>query len=462
MGFVDGIANSVSAGQQANNSNLSRKSRLAIETVLLLSVFAILKFGLHGMADSKYSMLVSENLLRYHSFVIDERSMPRREPFALPGYQANGFPYQMEISHDKLLYVYPVGSSVLSIPFVALMNIAGISAHTPDGGYDEAGEGNIQGALAPVLMALLTVVFFRTALLLLPLSWSVVLALGGAFSTQIWSTASRVVWSHTWQILLLGLAIYILLAEEEREDRGGAVVLATLLSWAYFVRPTSSIPIAAISSYVLIFRRREFTALAITGAGWMFVFVVYSWKVSGQALPSYYLFHLSSGHLWEAVAGNLISPSRGLFVYVPGSAFALLLVGYYWRMLSHRRLAVVSLSIIAVHVFVISTDPNWWGGHCYGPRLTTDVIPWFFLLAILGSRCLLDESPSRLKHFAVAFGLLTLVIGAVMNGRGAISQSATDWVDVPEDVDQKPDRVWDWSNPQFLSELPLMARHRPG
>ena len=432
----------------------------AIEIALLLSVFAIFaSFGLHGMTDAQYSMLVSENLLRRHSLVLDERSIPRREPFAAPGITASGYPYQIEVRNGKPLYRYPVGSSVLSIPFVMFMNIVGISTHTPDGGYNEDGERDIQRALAALLMASLTVVFFRTALLLLPLSWSVVLALGGAFSTQIWSTASRVLWSHTWQILLSGLAIYMLLAQEERQVRGRPMVLATLLSWAYFVRPTSAIPIVAISAYLFIFRRSEFAALAITGAAWMVVFVAYSWKLSGHPLPSYYLFRLSPRHLLEALAGDLISPSRGLFVYVPGSAFVFALVGYYWRGLSHRRLAVLSLSIITVHLFVVSTDPNWWGGHCYGARLTTDVIPWLFLLAILGSRCLLDEIPSRLKHLAVAFGLLTLVVGAAMNGRGALSQSANDWVNgPPEDVDRKPARIWDWSHPQFLSDLQLVGK----
>jgi hypothetical protein len=462
MGSAESIAVAASAEQPVGDSKLLKAHQSAIGIAMLLSVFAIfVSFGLHGMTDAKYSMLVSENLLRRHSLVIDERSMPRREPSALPGYTANGYPYQIEVRNGKRLYRYPVGSSVLSIPIVVLMNIFGISAHTPDGAYNEDGERDIQRALAALLMAVLTVVFFRTALLLLPLSWSVVLALGGGFSTQIWSTASRVLWSHTWQILLLGLTIYMLLAQEERQDRGRPVVLATLLSWAYFVRPTSSIPIIAVSAYMLIFRRREFAALAITGAAWMAVFVACSWKLSGQPIPSYYLFHLSSRHLWEALAGDLVSPSRGLFVYVPGSAFALLLVAYYWRELSHRRLAVLSLSVITVHLFVVSTDPNWWGGHCYGARLMTDVIPWFFLLAILGSRCLVGESPSRLKHLIVALGLLSLVVGAAMNERGALSQSANDWVNgPPEDVDQKPARVWDWSNPQFLSELRFMERHR--
>ena len=303
-------------------------------------------------------------------------------------------------------------------------------------------------------MAILTVVFFRTALLLLPLTWSTVLALGGALSTQVWSTASRTLWSHTWLILLIGIASYILLSQEKRRSfRGWPMVLATLLSWAYFVRPTASLPVVAIDCYMLIFRRRELIPFAITGASWMLAFAIYSLTVTGHILPNYYRFDLTTRHLWVALVTNLLSPSRGLFIYVPSALFVLWLVAYYWGTLPHRQLAVVSLSIIIVHLFTISTDPSWWGGHCYGPRLCTDIVPWFFLLAVLTMRCLVDEDRPRLKQFAVSLGLLTLIAGAFMNGRGAMSHATDNWVNVPIDVDQDPHRVWDWTEAQFLAGL---------
>src|SRR5579871_128549 len=320
MGLEESFA--ATARQSLSASKLSTVDRSAIETILLFSVFAIFAtIGLHGMTDAKYSMLVSENLMRHHSFALDARSMPQLPPFSRPGYGASGYPYQIEVKNGKVLYWYPIGTSSLSLPFVAFMNMAGISAHTADGGYDETGEDNIQEIIAAFLMATLAVIFFRTALLLLPVSWSVVLALGGVFSTQIWSTASRVLWSHTWQMLLIGLAVYMLLAQEEGEARERPVVLASILSWAYFVRPTSSIPIMGIGGYVLLFHRRELLLLITTGILWLLLFVVYSLKVYGTVLPGYYLFHLSSGRLFEGVAGNLISPSRGLFVFVPGAVF---------------------------------------------------------------------------------------------------------------------------------------------
>jgi hypothetical protein len=441
------------AAGAASEAYPSRRNILTIELVLLLSMFAVFAISpVRDMADSKYSMLVSENLLRNHSFEISKREVPRLLPFMVPGYMANGYPYQIDVVNGKLLYRYPSGSSVLSLPFVAVMNAAGVSAHTRYGGYNVRGDRYIQATIAALLMAILTVVFFRTALLVLPLTWSVVLALGGALSTQVWSTASRVLWSHTWQILLFGVVAYILLSEEKREAGGRPIALATLMSWAYFVRPTSSIPIAAITVYMLTFRRQEFVAYAITGASWLVLFLIYSWTTYGTLLPGYYRFHLSLKGLWIALPTNLVSPSRGLFIYVPSALFVLSLLAYYWRALPYRRLAVVCLGIITVQWVVISTDPNWWGGYCYGPRLTTDIVPWFFLVAVLAMRCLVDEGRPGLKRIAVTLGVLCLASGAFMNGRGAISDATSSWSPT-RDVDRHPERVWNWFDPEFMAGL---------
>ncbi len=65
--------------------------------------------------------------------------------------------------------------------------------------------------IAALLMASLVIIFFRTALLLLDWRWSAAIAIGAGFGTQMWSTASRGMWSHTWEMTLSGLVIYLLL-----------------------------------------------------------------------------------------------------------------------------------------------------------------------------------------------------------------------------------------------------------
>jgi hypothetical protein len=114
------------------------------------------------------------------------------------------------------------------------MNAFHITAVNPDGTYQPKGEVRIQATIAALLMATLASLFFYTARLVLPLRWSVLIALSAAFGTQVWSTASRGLWSHDWQLTLVGIVIWMLLAQETGRRKWNPVVLGTLLAWIYF------------------------------------------------------------------------------------------------------------------------------------------------------------------------------------------------------------------------------------
>jgi hypothetical protein len=137
-------------------------------------------------------------------------------------------------------------------------------------------------------MAALAVVFFLTARFALPLRRSILVASFGAFGTQVWSTATRALWAHTWMIFLLGFVILVLVAHEIKGRRLRPVVLASLLSWMFFVRPAAVVPIFVVTAYILILRRELFLSYALTGLAWLALFVEYSYYHFGQLLPNYY------------------------------------------------------------------------------------------------------------------------------------------------------------------------------
>src|SRR5688572_5848979 len=155
----------------------------------------------HQVTDSAYSMLLSESLLYHQSFELNNYAIPRGEPSWVPAYYRSGDVYQLELVGGRLYYHLSPGTSILSTPFVAAMNVFGVSAANPDGTYNAAGEEKIESLLAAILMAALACVFFFMARLMLPMGWSVAVALGGSFGTQIWSTASRAMWNETWGTL---------------------------------------------------------------------------------------------------------------------------------------------------------------------------------------------------------------------------------------------------------------------
>src|SRR5207302_10122040 len=156
-----------------------------------------------------------------------------------------------------------------------------------------------------LLMAVSATIFFYMSSLALSLSWSLLIALAGTLGPQVWSTASRVMWSDTWAVLLLAGVVWLLLALEKRrgrqedlkseiadlksdEEPGSEssteeklrsevsdlktsnlntffpLLLATLLAWGYFVRPTNAIPIMAITIYILLFHRKLMLRYLIT------------------------------------------------------------------------------------------------------------------------------------------------------------------------------------------------------
>lgn len=414
---------------------------------------------IHDVTDSAYSMLASESLLEHHSFTLDQYVLPRNEPKHWVDYVSNGKLYTIELANDHLYYFFPPGNLVLSAPFVAIFNIFGVSAANPDGSYNEEGEQKIEVVLAAVLMALLTAIFFYTSRLALPLAWSVVIALGAAFGTQIFSTASRVLWTDTWGTLLLGVALWLILRREFRKGELHPIILATLLAWLYFVRPTFSVHIIAIAIYVLFCQRKYFVRFMLTGALWLLLFFWYSWHNFQHLLPSYYRAgRLYFGVFWTALAANLISPGRGLLVYVPVLFFVCYLLIRYWRQLVSPRIVVLALSVTVVHLAVMSCFGHWWGGYSYGPRFSTGLVPWFVLLAVLAvqarTRFLESAGPplGRVgRSLELSLGALLLLASIAINGAGAADRKTALWNVQPKNIDLHPERNWDWRQPQFLA-----------
>src|SRR5277367_6374327 len=193
-----------------------RLKRLQI-LMFLASLSIFLVSPVVQVSDSRYTALLSECLLYHHTAALDVYSVPKpRTPGWGSGPQDVNA-YELEYGRGgSTTYFFPHGSSILSIPLVAMLNAIGISAATPEGRFSLRGEVVIERVVASILMAALTCVFFHSASLMLPLTWSCVVALGAALGSQIWSTASRGLWGHTWLVLLIGLAMDSILTSEHR------------------------------------------------------------------------------------------------------------------------------------------------------------------------------------------------------------------------------------------------------
>jgi hypothetical protein len=438
-----------------------RRADAVIAAALFLFTAAVLhKSPVKQYADSMYSMLLSESLVYRHSFALDSYDIPRREPNYGPGrkYALNGTDfYHIELVGDRMYYWYPIGTPVLSAPFVVLMNkLSGLRAER-DNRYDPAGALTLEVRLAALLMAALAVVFYATARQVLPRGLSLLTAAGAVFGTQIWSTASRALWSETWGIFLFGFVILMLVRAEAGGRRLRPVLLATLLAWTFFTRPTFAIPIIFVTAYVLLFHRRAFVWYAATGAAWLAAFVALSWHLYRLPLPTYYLYQsFNWPHFAAGLAGVLVSPSRGLLIYVPVLPFAFYLFARYRKLLPLPRLAWVAAGIVATQVMMLGGYTYWWGGFAYGPRLLTGLVPWFFLLGMLAVKAW-TSAPARAPRarLEAVCGAALLALSVFIQGLGALSPAAWGWNQRLQinDNAQMQEAVWDWRHPQIPAGL---------
>jgi hypothetical protein len=425
----------------------SLASRPWLLRAALLGVFFAVFVGSDKflVSDANYSMLLSENLVRHRSFVLDAY------------FPDEPTPYQIRRFEGHLFYLYPPGTSILSVPFVAVFNALGLSAVDEHGRPDSWGERKIQKFLAPLLMALFTVLVYEIARTKLPPRWSLVCAVVTALGTPVWSTASRSMWSHTWLLVLVGATVYLLVANAAGRVRLRGWLLGSLLAWAYFTRPTASIPIVVLGIFLLFNHRRCLPGYVSALAAWGIGFVIFSWYHFGSLLPPYYVgatARLGPDAFWEALAGNIISPARGLLVFMPQLLVVACLLARHRSRLEHRDLLVVSLSILIAHWLTVSSFPYWWGDLCYGPRFMTDVVPWMAVLGVLALDAWLRAERHAARsglRFGGALVAFLVLVAMVFNGAGAISLRSKHWHYTPVPVGRDPSRLWDWRDPPFLA-----------
>lgn len=439
------------------------------EGLVTLAVFCVAAAAFYlspvrHVGDNQYAVLLSESLLDHHSCAL-ERYFPGAPwvDSSKPWYHA---PWQLYRAAGHVYYYYPPGASVLSLPLVALVRSLGLTA-VRGGVYDAGREMRAQAVIAALLMAALAAVLYLSARLLLPPAWSAALALGTAFGSSVWSTASRGLWSQTWEILLLACLLYLLLAHEAHGHRLRAGGLGALAALVYVVRPTGSIPILLIGAYLAWARPRQVPAYA---AGVVIVlagFVLWSSHCSGELLPPYYRSgrELSLGNVPAGLAGTLLSPSRGLLVYSPAVWWVGALLVVRRRFLRCGRLAVLCVAACGAYEVLLAAWPSWWGGQSYGARLSISMLPWLAALGVLASRAELDARAAGVprRRLAEASGLALLALGALMNAPAAMTAKVQYWNHVPWDIDVWPiQRAWDWRRPQPLAAFgwPLSRDYR--
>lgn len=290
----------------------------------------------------------------------------------------------------------------------------------------------------------------RTALLL---------ALVYGLGTSALSSASQALWQHGPAQFFLMLGFHALLGDGRRDWLAGAAFAAAVLC-----RPLDGLFGAAAFVYLVVQRPRQarrwlgFAAGAAPlllvqlvfnqiefGAPWLFGQVVDIKGRDGFPVGSYWIGNIGTG-----LAGLLVSPSRGLFVYSP--VFLFLFLGLRRNWAAWPGVLRAMLAATVVMFAVVASWYAWYGGWCFGYRIVSDAAP-FLVLALL-------PVLPRLRRFGrMAFGA-ALAMSIAIHAAGAYNYSPGDWdLRVRAGFETRP--LWSLTDSQLVHVFTHRRQHTP-
>lgn len=425
----------------------------------LLPVLAIVVFVIGVVSpsvqvtDSRLTVATATSLLNEGNLDLDEFEEVDRL----------GRPYDVVVVDGHRLWYFPWPIVLLAVPAVATAQVLGVNT-----GELRPSNTNqtwlLEIPVASALVSITTVTVFLLALHLLPFEHrrrrglAAVVAIVFFLGTPAWSTATRALWGHTASFVFVALSV--LLAVRGRGDERFIPPIGATIALAYAMRPTNAISVVAFSGWVLACHRRQLVAYLAFAALVAIPFITVNMLAYNSPLAPYFSAGRlgMTGTLWEGLAGTVISPSRGLLWYVPVVLLVPVGVAAQLRRRCFDGLDTALLAILLLHWLLIALWSDWWGGSAYGPRFFTDVLPILAYFAIIGLGTLLQINHHRrtVLKGATALALLSILV----NAQGAMLRANFCWNATPVLIQQQPNRVWDWNDPQMLRAVRDLANHK--
>ncbi len=433
-------------------------SRRATAFVFLTAATVYVASPVHIQTDSIWSIPTAISLLREGNIDLDEYgAASERIPHGTIRVGAHVYPW------------YPLAASLVALPVVAVMEggarLLKALPQAPrwavlwDARFHSQGDINLfyyartEGFIASLCTALAVALFWTAARRRADVVPALLVSALLAFGSGLWSTASRVLGQHGPSAAVLALVVCLL--TREVPGRRWPIALGLAAGLAYVVRPTNSLTALGLLAYLALRRPRALPLFALGAAAVAVPFCTLNIVLYGALLPSYFSVDTLAGdhhRILEALAGNLVSPARGLFVWTP---VVLIALGSAFSRLWQRTLGPAEtwmLCVVVLHWLVVSLLPQWWAGHSVGPRFFADLAPYlFWLLLEPAERAWKLWQRRRPAQLLVLVGLG--VLGVCTHGRGATRMAVHGWNDGPPNVDLSPGRVWDWRDIQFLRGL---------
>lgn len=416
-----------------------------------------------------------------YSFFPTAVSLVNRRTLSLDAFRkvpAVASSYTVAQSSHHLLTAYPWAVAIFAIPGVVVLDLLhlfggpsadSVIAHHPQiGSVIQLWSASLVTASACALLGLLA---YRRldGTERSRRRWAFGTGLVFALGTSAWSTASRALWQHGPSILLLSAGLLALdrmfprvpgRHDGRRSPRVTGLGCGAAFAGAVAMRPTNAVAFG-LAALLLGWKARREVGPYLAGGLCVFVpWLAVNQHYYGALIQPYdKADKLGFGStFFESIGANLVSPSRGLVVFSP---VVLLAVAGAVVAVRHRRFGPLEYLSSAVPVFyllVVAMFPVWWAGNSFGPRFTTDILPFLLLLAIpfvdwlRASRVAPSQAPNSAYRLGSVVTAALVVFSLVVNAQGGLLRASTCWngaPHTPQSVDNRPSRVWSWSDAQF-------------
>ena len=402
---------------------------MRVAVLVALISFVVYMGSLRTMQsiDSNTNALLAYSLVRDRDVYLDEFA-DTRQRISYWSFVVNG--------HE--IAPYPPGTALLAVPFVAVGLLVGIEP-------PQTAAFTIVAKSAAALAASASVgVVFLLAARVAGRRLALVVAALYAFGTVTWPISAGALWQHGPAQLFLALGLLMLYPRGERRWRaraGLAFGLATLCRLTDGAFALAALFDVARQSPRLVPRFLLWASPAVA------LLLVYDVLAFGRPIDLGYLtFNYTKdgggGNLLVGLAGNLIAPDRGLFVYSP-----FLIFGVYELIRLAIRGAGVTLAFTgsaSLVLVVYAASVDWWGGFGYGNRYLADALPLMSLGLAFWLRRMRANLIARVA--LVAAGVWSVAVAAL--GALVYDWAGWSWESLPGLTPQQ--QQWSLDPPQIL------------
>ncbi|MDX9753224.1 MAG: hypothetical protein RBU29_04635 [bacterium] len=401
--------------------------------------------------DTVPTVFVTINLLKQGTIYLDD--FHDYVPY-------NNEPYYVSMQRGHMVSNYPLFPAFMALPIFAPFVWIGM-INPGDGDMVWRYLSSMSGACFTAIAVLF---MYLTLIHLIDKTGAWLLAMAYGIGTALWPIAGQSLWQHGPSVMWWSIGLYALVKAENHADQVGLwkyLVLAGVSTGAAFhCRNVNAIGLIFIGLAIgwrfrwqgihYLIPAALLSASLLAYNYWLFG----TWNGGYEELLKlqYYLDHITTGRwatpLWVGLAGQLISPSRGILIFSPFLLFSFWGMVVLWRpATSVWKLLAWTIPIPILMLLLFSKYSVWWGGNAhYGPRYQIECYPFLVLyIAVVWERIKAAKPLLILFGVLLAWSVFTQWIGAFCY--------PSDWAGSPVSLALDKGRLWDWRYNQILSCL---------